>query len=374
MPRAIKKRPKTAKTKSARTAPSWRQLGTMAGVLALTLFMGGLAGAHLALSTASTDLMPVSRTASEPGVSSIMLAIEPDEPDEAAMAHIYEEPLASALDEAAAEAEVVLASLPAPDIPKLIPARRPPLWQRYAVPVSVRAGQPMIAIVLDDVGLSRAMARRAIALPAPLTLSFMTYAKDLRRYTAEARAAGHELMLHVPMEPTNAAYDAGPKVLRNDMSKDEIARRLEWGFNRFEGYVGINNHMGSKFTAASGGVSQVMRALRARDLLFLDSVTSGSSLAWRAAVSSGVPVARRDIFLDHDWRNADSIEDQLVALERIARRRGYAVGIGHPHRLTLDILAKWLPEARRRGIALVPISAIVTQQIKLAQGAAGTAG
>jgi uncharacterized protein len=255
-----------------------------------------------------------------------------------------------------------------------VPVRRPPLWQRYAVPVSVQAGQPMIAIVLDDVGLSRSMARRAIDLPGPLTLSFMTYAKGLRRFTADARAAGHELLLHVPMEPKDAAYDAGPKVLRNELSEGEIARRLEWGLGRFEGYVGINNHMGSKFTAASRGMSQVMGELRARDLLFLDSVTSADSVAWQIAAASGVPAARRDVFFDHDWRNAETIKDQLATLERIARRRGYAVGIGHPHRLTLEILSKWLPEARRRGIALVPISAIVVRQTELAQGAAASAG
>ncbi len=361
----------------------------------LTVFLGGLAGAHLALSNVPQGLLPASRAAlvSEgqanremgwAGVPMETAAAPPNnvpslvaELNEAEMARIYEEPLESAQRGpagAGGSSMVQLASLPTPQIPKLVPARRPPLWQRYAVPVSVKAGQPMIAIVLDDLGLKRSAARRAINLPAPLTLSFMTYAEGLQRYATDARAAGHELLLHVPMEPRDPAYDAGSKVLRNGLSKSEIAKRLEWGLGRFDGYVGINNHMGSKFTAAPRGVTQVMRELRARDLLFLDSVTSADSVAWQAAARSGVPFARRDIFLDHDWRNASAIESQLADLERIARQRGYAVGIGHPHRLTLDILAKWLPEARRRGIALVPISAIVSYQIEVAQGVGGSAG
>ncbi len=404
------KRPRIAKTgkanrprqeiKDTLKESRGRHAGMVACAVLLTVFLGGLAGAHLALSHVSPDLLPASRTAIESteetgnragafvATAAVLPksppkpAAEPDKPSEAAMARIYEEPLESAprdqadhVQEAHEPARVQLASLPVPNIPQLVPARRPPLWQRYAVPVSVKAGQPMIAIVLDDLGLSHAMARRAIELPGPLTLSFMTYAKGLRRFAADARAAGHELMLHVPMEPSDESYDAGPKVLRNELSKGEIAQRLEWGLSRFEGYVGINNHMGSKFTASSRGVSQVMRELRARDLLFLDSVTSANSVAWKIAANNGVPVARRDVFLDHDWRDADSIKDQLAALERIARRRGYAVGIGHPHRLTLNILSKWLPEARRRGIALVPISAIVSRrQTELAQGAAGSAG
>jgi len=397
--KTAKLRPSGRRAEAAPRVSPGRQAGLVACVGLLTVFLGGLTGAHMALSNVPADFMPAARTVEPPaggarGLAEVALATgavapnnapkraaEPEEPSEADMARIYEEPLELALRDlgdlnqvAREPARVQLASLPGSNIANLVPVRRPPLWQRYAVPVSVKAGQPMIAIVLDDVGLSRSMTRRAIQLPGPLTLSFMTYAKGLRQFANDARAAGHELMLHVPMEPKDASYDPGPKVLRSELSKDEIARRLEWGLKRFEGYVGINNHMGSKFTAARQGMSQVMRELRARDLLFLDSVTSANSIAWKVAERSGVPFARRDVFLDHDWRDATSIQNQLAILERIARRRGYAVGIGHPHRLTLEILSKWLPEARQRGIALVPISAIVSRRTELAQGATGSAG
>ena len=242
-----------------------------------------------------------------------------------------------------------------------------PLWRRNAVPVAV-AGDgpviapviaPMIALVIDDLGLNRANTRRAIALPAPLTLAFMTYAEGLQDFAVAARAAGHELLVHVPMAPRGARHDPGPNVLREDLGPEELARRLAWGLARFDGYVGINNHMGSDFTSWLPGMAQVMREMKARGLLYLDSMTAPASVGSDLAGRLGVPHARRDVFIDNDSKDSAAIRAQLRRLEELAARHGSAVGIGHPHDLTLAELARWLPEVRRRGFRLVPISAVV---------------
>lgn len=254
------------------------------------------------------------------------------------------------------------ADLPPQTLPKLDQDNRP-AWQRYAVPVAATGAQPMIAVVLDDLGLNRAGTNRAIALPAPLTLAFMTYAEGLPSMAARARRAGHELMLHLPMAPRDPAYNPGPNVLRAELAPAELARRLDWGLDRFEGFVGVNNHMGSRFTASRAGMAPVMAALRARGLLFLDSMTSSASVGVGMARRAGVPYAARDVFLDNEWNDRAAIARQFAHLEAVARRRGSAIGIGHPHRATLDVLARWLPEARARGFAIVPVSAIVQHRL-----------
>jgi hypothetical protein len=156
-----------------------------------------------------------------------------------------------------AEEDLPLVAVPPPA------ASNAPLWLRNAVAAALGDGRPMIAIVLDDVGVNRRGARQAIALPGPLTLSFMTYANDLAAMTAEARAAGHELMLHVPMQPQNETIDPGPNVLRADLPPEELRQRLTWGLARYDGYVGINNHMGSRFTTSEEGMALVMAELKA---------------------------------------------------------------------------------------------------------------
>lgn len=237
-------------------------------------------------------------------------------------------------------------------------AAHPPAWLAYAVPAPPIGNRPMIAIVLDDVGLDRANAARAIRLPGPITLSFMTYAEDLARQSAEARRQGHELMLHVPMQPIDHRVNAGPHALRTEMTPDQVRAQIDWGLDRLSGYVGINNHMGSAFTRSAPGMAVVMEELRKRGLLFLDSMTISDSVGIRLAAQYGVPHVARDVFLD-DEVSEPAVDAMLRQLERVARERGYAVGIGHPHPVTLDALARWLPRLRERGFELVPISTIV---------------
>ena len=117
-----------------------------------------------------------------------------------------------------------------------------------------------------------------------------------------------------------------------------------------------------------------MRELRARDLLFLDSVTASTSVGAVSARRAGVPYAERDVFLDNEWNDRAAIARQFDRLETMARRTGSAVGIGHPHSATLDVLARWLPEARARGFAIVPISAIVRHRMGLGAQYVETSG
>ncbi|HTZ80973.1 MAG TPA: divergent polysaccharide deacetylase family protein [Stellaceae bacterium] len=233
-----------------------------------------------------------------------------------------------------------------------------PAWIRYAIPAPPKDARPRIAIVIDDLGLDRRRTERAIALPGPLTLSFLAYASDLPRQTEAAHRAGHELLLHVPMEPIGKVLDASPNELDVGLSEDEVLQRLRWDLGRFQGYVGINNHMGSKFTSDSASMRPVMEELHRRGLLFLDSRTIGSTTGMDLARELGVPHAGRDVFLDNDV-STSAIAVQFAELERIAKRNGNAIAIGHPHDQTLDVLQKWLDEAPSRGFVVVPVSAIV---------------
>ncbi len=238
-------------------------------------------------------------------------------------------------------------------------APRPP-WLRYAVTVASDE-RPAIAIVIDDAGLNRAGTERVNFLPAPLTVSFMSYAGDLQRQMERARAAGHEIFLHVPMVPLSDQQDPGPRALHPESSEEEIRERLAWALSRTTGYVGINNHMGSRFTSDENAMELLLGELKGRGLAFLDSRTTQASVGELVAKRHGLPFAARDVFLDHDL-NAGDIAKQLDRLEKIARSRGFAIAIGHPHKVTLDVLANWLQTLEQRGLVLVPVSAIIKRR------------
>lgn len=252
--------------------------------------------------------------------------------------------------------------------PALLPGAGLPLpldqqaWRRNAVAAADPLGRPMIAIVIDDLGLDRRNADLVVQLPGPLTLSFMTYADDLATQTRAARAAGHELLVHVPMQPLDGELNAGVNVLNSDLPPGMLLRRIDWALSRFDGYVGINNHMGSRFTADTAGMAVLFAELRRRGLLFLDSRTTPATVGAAMAVRYGVPFAGRNIFLDNEI-SADAVGTQLAKAEADARHRGFAVAIGHPHDGTIAALARWLPTLRLRGFALVPISRIVDRNM-----------
>ncbi len=249
------------------------------------------------------------------------------------------------------------AAIPRPD-PRPTPSpKRVPAWRVHAVAAPPIEGRPMIAVIIDDMGLDRRRSRLAASLPAPLTLSYLPYARDLDSQTRAARARGHELLVHIPME---GIAPAGINTLRTEHAPDELLRRLDWSLGRFEGYVGINNHMGSLFTADPKLLGVVLGALHRRGLLFVDSRTTSNTAAPSLARATGIAFAARDVFLDHDQR-ADAVTASLAELERIARARGHAVAIGHPRETTIDALNAWIPKARARGFVLVPVSAVVGQ-------------
>lgn len=231
-------------------------------------------------------------------------------------------------------------------------------WRRFAVAAPPRQGRPAIAVIIDDMGVDRRRSAQAIALPGPLTLSFLPYAEQLDRQTEAARAGGHELMLHLPMEAESSKVSPGPNALSTTLGPGEILSRLHWNLDRFSGYVGVNNHMGSRFTADAAAMRIVLGELDHRGLLFVDSRTSSRSAGQSVAKEIGMPAAARDVFLDNVVVS-DKVEAQLAELERVARAHGQAIAIGHPHDATLAALAHWLPTLPEKRFVLQPVSALV---------------
>jgi polysaccharide deacetylase 2 family uncharacterized protein YibQ len=233
-------------------------------------------------------------------------------------------------------------------------------WRRNSVLFRDLNSKPLVAIVIDDVGIDRPRSKRAWELPGPLTLSFLPYAKDLREQARVARARGHELMLHLPMEP-NGRNDPGPNALLVSLTDSELKQRVTAALDSFDGYVGVNNHMGSRFTTFRPGMETVLRQFKSRGLMFLDSRTTAQSVGDQTAQELGVPSIVRHVFLDDD-ESIDAVRRKLADVEAVARRQGFVVAIGHPHDATLQALAEWLPTLQAKGMVLAPATAVLRKR------------
>lgn len=238
----------------------------------------------------------------------------------------------------------------------------PPSGQPLAAPASVRqAGEvkqrPKVIIILDDMGIDRRASEAALQLPGPLTYSFLPYARNVDRLASAAAAAGGEVMLHLPMQPSGDA-DPGPFALKDGMTGGDFLHALEWNLARFDDYVGVNNHMGSHLTTDLAAMKTLLGYLDHKGVFFLDSVTTSQSAVEKAAREIGVEVFARDVFLDAQIGSEDAVRRQLALAERIATETGYVVVIGHPHEETLNVLGPWLTTAPARGFDLVFASAL----------------
>ena len=335
---------RSRKAKSRRATAAYGFLAALARRPALLLACGAGIGLIVG-AVVATDRGSPPTVSAKPAGSSEIAAVTP---------------AAKALVTPAAPAPALPPSASSPVTPPPGGGAHPP-WQQYAKAVPATEGRPMIAIVIDDMGIDKAESARVIDLPPAITIAFMTYAKDLSRQAAAARTAGHELWLHVPMEPLDGELDAGPHALKSSLTPEENRQRLDWALAQLDGYVGINNHMGSRFTSSEAEMKPVLAEVKARGLAFLDSRTTAATVAGRMASEMGVPHIDRDVFIDND-ETVEAVLVQLRRTEEIALKRGRALAIGHPHATTIAALLKWLPTLREKGFVLVPASALLHQE------------
>jgi hypothetical protein len=246
-------------------------------------------------------------------------------------------------------------------LPKISRDGRKP-WQVYARPVpSGTQRDRRIALVVSGMGISESATAHAIkVLPPEVTLSFAPYGAGLQEWIAKARAAGHEVLLELPMEPFGYPQnDPGPHTLLTGGNTDENISRLEWLMSRFTGYTGVMNYQGARFTTSASALTPVMSALSARGLLYVDNGASARSLAPELAEKAGMPAVQATRIVD-PVQNPEVIATSLDTLEDVAREEGSAVGVASGFPVTVDALVQWAASLKDDGYVLVPVTAIAT--------------
>lgn len=213
---------------------------------------------------------------------------------------------------------------------------------------------PMIAIVIDDMGISASRTKDISSLKYPISASFLTYADNLKVQIANSAASGQEIMAHLPMEP-QVMQNFTSTMLTTEMTDKEILSTLNKMLDTIPEAVAVNNHMGSRFTEDKHRMAVVMKELARRGISFLDSKTTPHSAGPEQAGRFGVKLTMRNVFLDNK-DDFDYITGQLKQTEEIARSKGYAVAIGHPKAQTYLALKAWLPTVKGKGLRLVHLS------------------
>lgn len=215
---------------------------------------------------------------------------------------------------------------------------------------------PTIAIIIDDMGHDPVQGERLVALEQPLTLAFLPYRRHTTALAEAAHRQGKEIMLHAPMANTRQ-FGLGAGGLDVTMDQPATAQTLRRALMSIPHVKGVNNHMGSQLTQMQANMDWVMSELVNYPVYFVDSRTIATSVAGATAAAHRIPTLTRDVFLDHE-QNEEYVHQQFQLLVRKARETGSAIGIAHPHKVTVDYLAKVLPTLDEQGIAVATVSAL----------------
>lgn len=211
-----------------------------------------------------------------------------------------------------------------------------------------------VAVVIDDLGRSLDDLEALRRLRAPLSYAVLPFESRTREVVEELTRSGEEMLLHLPMEAAGD-IDPGPGALRTGMADQELVHGTRAALDAVPGAVGVNNHMGSLLSSDDRSMRAVLSVVSERGLYFLDSRTTVETVGYRLAAALGIPSAERQVFLDQE------IDERLVTYQfrrllELARLRGSAIAIGHPHPVTLEVLAREIPRALELGYELVPVS------------------
>ena len=239
-----------------------------------------------------------------------------------------------------------------------VPRVKPKPGKKTVLPAAGRS-TCSIALVIDDMGTNLQELDALTALRIVMTFSIIPQLPHATEVAETAHARGYEVMVHLPMEPKGYPQRRlEQNGLLMSLSDEEIDKQLRRYLELVPHAAGANNHMGSRFTEDSSKMLPVMLVLKQRKLFFLDSKTTTLSVGYSLAHEVGLKSAYRNVFLDN-VQEVGAIRAQLQQAAQIARKRGYAIAICHPHKATLEALAQVLPGLKDEGITFVKMSQVV---------------
>jgi len=241
----------------------------------------------------------------------------------------------------------------------LLPAE-PPVVAAAGEAAAKRGPRGEVALIMDDMGNSLETLDALIALGRPVTVAVLPFSAHAGETARRAREHGLEVLLHLPLESVNNHEDMAQTegMIVAAMTEPAIVAAVEAGYDRVPFAAGMNNHMGSRFTAERDLMRAILRPIKERGLFFVDSRTTAKSVAMEEARAMGIPATERDIFLDAD-EDRGMIRPRLIELFQKARKKGRAVGICHPFPETLEVLKTSFGLVEAYNLEAVPVSKLV---------------
>lgn len=222
------------------------------------------------------------------------------------------------------------------------------------------------AIIIDDFGGGTGGVKDFLDGDVPITVSVMPFTENSKKHAEWAHKNGFEVMIHLPMEPKRGKRSwLGPKPITVDLSTKEVRQRVEEAIESVPYAVGLNNHMGSLAVEDKEIVRAIVEVAKERKLFIIDSGTSPETKFPEIARELGVPLLKRDIFLD-DISSSTYVHKQMIRLAKVTEIKGKGIAIGHvgiTGKLCSVGVFQSMEEFKKRHIEIVPVSVLFAEKL-----------
>ncbi|MBI1977424.1 MAG: divergent polysaccharide deacetylase family protein [Candidatus Omnitrophica bacterium] len=249
--------------------------------------------------------------------------------------------------------------LPKPFLPSTVIQEGAAITEKLVQPqmMGKRPWKPKIVFVIDDAGYNKKHNDLLFSIDRPMTLAILPLLPYSTYFAEEGKKHGLETVLHLPLEPENGE-DPGPGAIQVNMSSSRIRSILNQDLASVPGVIGVNNHMGSRATRDRTLMYLILRELKKRKLLFLDSMTHPDSVAHNVAFAVDIPSFERDVFLDNE-DDFNHIVEQIEQAAQVAKQVGKAIAIGHFRENTLRAIKAMIPELEARGYEIANLQGLI---------------
>ncbi len=238
-----------------------------------------------------------------------------------------------------------------------VPEKSAKQEKRIQIAKDLSSDKPRVAIIIDDMGYRRKVGNRLINMDLNLTFSFLPEGPFTGNLSQKAGQLGKDILLHLPLEPSDPTWNLGPGGIYLSMNRNNMRSIFVQDLDAVPMAIGVNNHMGSRFTENEQAMKYLLSLIRQNNLFFVDSITSSKSLGFELARNMGIKTAERNVFLDND-PDREKIEKQIKSLLTLAKKRGHAIGIGHPNPETFEAL-KSMEKEIKENVNIVGVSKLV---------------
>jgi len=219
-------------------------------------------------------------------------------------------------------------------------------------------GHGQMAIVIDDFGYSKEPIGAFAEIARPLTFAILPYRPFSNEAAARGLSSGHEVMLHLPMEPLAQAEQSEKLTITINMSDGEIQEMTRKAIQTIPGLIGVNNHQGSRATADKRVLKAVLGELKVNNLFFLDSRTNSQSVGAETARQMGIKTGENQLFIDNT-DEVSAVKAKLRTAQDTAIKYGSVIVIGHARMNTAKAVREMISELEANGIQLVFVSQMV---------------